>query len=112
MSLDNARTIDAIGIDNESGFAVLTIADSWGWADPQAHLLALQTKINSYFEFIECGQISESYPVADGRQLVIDVVSRFPPPPFALDLFQKSSEAASQLNVLVRQRTILDTELE
>jgi hypothetical protein len=29
MSLENTNTVDAMGIENETGHAVLTIADSW-----------------------------------------------------------------------------------
>jgi hypothetical protein len=56
MTLDTPDTVDAMGIEIGSGLAVLTIADELDWRDERAHLLALQTKLNAYFAFIESGQ--------------------------------------------------------
>jgi hypothetical protein len=105
MSLDQSTTVDAIGIEDETGSAVLTIADSWDWTDEQRHLLALQDKLNSYFEFIETGQIWEVYPAARGRQLAIDVVSRFPATRAASEFMEKAALVAAQLDVVLRHKS-------
>jgi hypothetical protein len=115
MSLDKTSIVDAIGIENKTGAAVLTIADSWDWNEVHEHLIALQSKLNAYLEFIESGQIWDDYPAARGRQLVIDVVSRFPPPKAATDFMEKAGLVAGQLNVVLRQTTYpgaLQTETE
>jgi hypothetical protein len=104
MSLDHSNSVDAIGIENETGHAVLTIADSWEWNDERAHLLALQAKLNAYFEFIESGQIWDSYPTANGRQLIIEVITRFRPTATAIELLEKANETATQLCMQVRHR--------
>lgn len=104
MALDKPEVVDAIGIEDATGFVVLTIADSWDWEDEGQHLLALQAKLNSYFEFIESGQVSESYPGASGRDLVIELVSRFPLPEAAQELVRRASEACSDLGVRIRTR--------
>jgi len=104
MALDKPDTIDAIGIENNTDFAILTIADSWDWKDERKHLLALQAKLNACFNFIESGDIWKSYPDAAGRQLIIDVVCRFPIPKIGKDLLSRASEACSILEVLVRSR--------
>ena len=104
MSLDKPNLIDAAGIENETGFAVLTIADSWDWADERNHLLALQTKLNAYFAFIETGQLLEHYPEARGRQVLIDVVVRFPVPAVAREFLKKASATSAELGVLIRCR--------
>ena len=31
MPLDNTGVIDAIGIENDTGMVILTIADGWDW---------------------------------------------------------------------------------
>jgi hypothetical protein len=85
MALDKPDIVDAVGIENDTGFAVLTIADYWDWDDEREHLLALQAKLNAYFRFIASGQIWKSYPDAARRQIVIDVVARFPTPPAGTD---------------------------
>ena len=42
MSLDKPKIVDAIGIEKDTGMAILTIVDSWDWAEEKRHLLALQ----------------------------------------------------------------------
>lgn len=105
MSLEQVNTVDAVGIENDTQHAVLTIADSWDWTDEQAHLSALQAKLNAYFGFIESGQVWESYPAAKGRKLRIDVVFRFAPTAGAIEFLAKASDVASELDVSVRHYT-------
>jgi hypothetical protein len=106
MSLENTYTIDAAGVENQSGLTVLTIADSWDWNDVQSHLLALQDKLNAYFQFIESGQIWESYPTARGRKIAIDIVGRFPVPPTVEEFLEKAEQAAALLDVIIRHRCV------
>jgi hypothetical protein len=101
-SLDNPNIVDTVGIEKKTGFAILTITDSWDWSDEQQHLLALQDKLNSYFHFIESGQIFHEYPNAKGRKLVIDVVTRFPLPEIGVNFLEKASAACTDLGVTVR----------
>jgi len=95
MSLDHPKVIDAAGIDEVSGAAMLTIADSWNWSEETKHLLALQEKLNSYFAFIETGEIYDSYPKANGRKLVIEIIGKYPLPPKAQAFFRKGSTSRS-----------------
>lgn len=104
MALDNTNEVDAIGIEKDSGFVVLTIIDTWQWDDAPSHICALQDKFNSYLTFIESGQIWDAYPDAAGRQLVIDVIMRVPIPAIAHRFFEMASAVASQLDVVVRQQ--------
>jgi hypothetical protein len=109
MSLDKANTVDAAGIENETGLAVLTIADSWDWDDVAGHLIALQNKLNAYFDFIDSGEVFDSYPAARGRRIAIDIVSRFDFPAAARDFLATASRAAGELNVLLRQRRFVSS---
>jgi|SRR5437016_2466958 len=104
MGLDKPDIVDAVGIENATGSAVLTIADSWDWNDERAHLLALQAKLNAYFKFIESGQMLNSYPEAAGRNVVIDVVARFPIPKIGVDLLEHASDTYAGLGVAIRTR--------
>jgi hypothetical protein len=106
MSLANSTTVDAIGIDRTSGAAILTIADSWNWADENSHLLALQEKINTYFAFIESGEVFASYPKAANRKMIIEIVGRYPLPESARLFLRRASECAKQLQVEVRFRRV------
>lgn len=104
MSLEQSNMVDAMGIEESTNMVVLTIADSWDWTDERTHLLARQAKLNAYFEFIETGDVWESYPAASGRQLKNDVIFRFPPPVAAIELLAKGAEVASAFDVLVSHR--------
>lgn len=64
MALDKTHVVDAAGVEKDTGCVVLTIADDWSWDDQKKHLLALQEKLNAYFNFIESGEMLESYPDA------------------------------------------------
>lgn len=104
MSLDNIQAVDSIGIDKSTGAAVLTIIDYWDWTEEHVHLVALQAKLNSYFEFIESGQILEAYPEAVGRKLCIEVICRYPISAAGQMLLEKASVVATQLDAVVTSR--------
>jgi len=103
MSLEKTNTVDAVGIEKATGKVVLTIADSWNWQDEAAHLSALKEKLNAYGNFIESGEIWESYPQSQGRKVVIDVVSRFPVPMTAMNFLKRVSalfgDAGTELRI-------------
>lgn len=108
MALEKLETADAIGIETLTGCVVLTITDSWDWSDERSHLLALQAKLNRYFDFIEEGQLIESYPAAIGRKKVIDIVTRYPLPSAGVALLNKARESVSDLQIVIRTRCIPD----
>lgn len=76
MSIIDLEKIDIIGTDPD-GFVRLTISDHLDWEDEEYHLRTLQDKINKYLEFIESGQIYEEYIDAKGKELRIDVISKY-----------------------------------
>jgi len=106
MSLDNPEIVDAVGIESASDFVALTITDSWDWKDEAGHLLALQTKLNAYFRFVESGQIWEAYPDAAGRQIVIDIIGKYPFPASEVELLKRASAACASLEIRIRYRFI------
>lgn len=102
MPLENETTIDAIGIETISNKVILSIIDAWDWSDEKVHLLALQSKINWYFTFIEEKQFVDTYPAAVGRSFVIDIIVRFPLPKIAVEFVERAKEVAREINVEVR----------
>ena len=80
MAIDNPEAVDALGIDPETGDALLVITDDLDWADPVAHLNALQAKIGSYLGFIQTGQFEAALPESEGRRRRIAVIQQFEPP--------------------------------
>ena len=82
----------------------LTIIDAWDWQDEHAHLLALQSKLNAYFAFIESKQIFEDYPEASHRELEIFVLGRYPMPQAGIDLLRLAADAGADLVVAIRRQ--------
>jgi hypothetical protein len=79
MSIDQADTIDFATIDKASGDLWLTISDHLPWDENEEnHLLLLQNKLNAYLRFIESGEILSEIPEAKGRNVVINIVGKFP----------------------------------
>jgi hypothetical protein len=104
MSVEHPGSVDAIGLEPATGFVVLAIVDGLGWTDEEAHLRALQAKLNAYFAFIETGEINEAYPDAIGRPLRIDILSRHPFPEHRRDFLEAAIVVAARIQVSIRQR--------
>jgi hypothetical protein len=104
MALETPDKVDAIGIENDSGLAVLTVVDAWDWQHEKEHLVALKAKLNAYVNFVESGQIWEAYPDAADRHVVIDVVGRFPMPQAGVELLRSVSEACTDIGIKIRNR--------
>lgn len=76
MSVNDAKVIDAIGVDKETGSVVLEISDHLEWNNE--HLFLLQEKLNTYLAFVESGELLESYPDAENRDVWINIMCKFP----------------------------------
>lgn len=104
MALQDTDTIDALGIETGTGLVVLTLADGWDWSNEGQHLLHLQAKLNTYFAFVESGQIWEKCGDAKGRQVVVDVVIRFPMSAAGAELLKRAGDVSASLGVKIRCR--------
>ena len=91
VTIDNPDTVDLIGTEKASGKIVLTISDHLAWGD-EAHLSALQDKINTYLSFIESGEIYQQYPEARGQEIRIEAVMKFAPDKNGLEFLQRAAE--------------------
>lgn len=78
MSTRQTDKLDFIGVDKRSGEVVMTVADCDDWPSETDYLLALQDKLNKYIHFWENGDAVRMYPQAEGRNVRIDIVGRFP----------------------------------
>ncbi len=81
MTVEDARVIDMVTVDRETGMVWLTISDHlpWDTEHEDEHLLALQEKINSYVAFFESGQIFEEGENLRGRETTIHVAMMYSP---------------------------------
>ena len=100
MTIEDPSTIDAIGTDKNTGAVHLSIFAHLPW-DLTA-LLLLQEKINRYLGFIESGELAEVYPSASGRQIAIDVVSKFRPTDEVLTFLGKAAAVADEYRAALR----------
>jgi hypothetical protein len=100
MSIDDLSVVDAISLDPH-GVVNLTIFDAWDWTDEGRHLLAIQEKINTYFNFIQSGQLLESYPDAAGKKVLINLLTTDQIPPQGLELLRRADALAMKLNARV-----------
>ena len=104
MAIEDLGSIDAIGVDRETGFVVLTVADAWDWSDEVKHLEVLQAKLNSYLNFIESGEVWSSFPDSAGRTVVVDIVMRYKLPTAAEEFIAKARHIFSEQGIQLRHR--------
>lgn len=102
MGLEATNQVDAIGIDTETGKVVLNILDSLDWNDPYEHLIALQAKLNAYFDFVEEGQMQETYPASRDRDILIRIITKHPLHPLGSELIEIAENAIRDLNIEIR----------
>jgi len=81
MAVDQPNTIDIVAIHPDQPVVRLVIADHLSWEFEEEHLLALQTKLNAYLEFVACGQLSREYPESVGKSIQIEVAFMHEPTP-------------------------------
>lgn len=108
MGLENTTVVDAIGWDAATNEVALTIFDAFNWDREKIHLLALQDKLNTYFDFVQSKQIYESYPKATNNSIRIDIIADFPPSKSALEFLIRASDAGQQLNIKISHKLLAD----
>lgn len=106
LALENCKVIDTIGTRIDDGRIILTILDSWDWSDERAHLMALQEKFNSYFDFVESGLIYEDYPAAEGKDIVVSVIARFDFESSGKKLFEQAAVVGASLNLTLEYQHV------
>lgn len=77
MSVDQTNIIDLIGVDSASDDVILTIVDQLEWGEDE-HLFLLQEKFNTYLRFVESGEILEAFPDSKGRNVLIELILKYP----------------------------------
>lgn len=99
MSIADPESIDALGIDPDTGNPLLIISDDLDWADVAAHINALQQKIGGYIGFIKSGQVEKNLPEAEGRQPRIGVIQQYEPPETAIQILDQMGQQLSSLGI-------------
>ena len=78
MSIEESQIVDIISAAKDDSSVTLTATDHLEWGDKE-HLFMIQEKLNSYLAFVESGEIFESYPDANGKEIKIDIVCKYHP---------------------------------
>lgn len=68
MSLEQAEVIDLV-TESPSGEINLIMSDTERWDGSPERVLQLQDKLNTYYAFVDSGQLYELHPQARGRPI-------------------------------------------
>jgi hypothetical protein len=99
MTIKDADTVDAIGVEPGTGAPMLIISDDLDWSDPVGPLNTLQQKIGAYLGFIQSGQVERQAPEAAGRTPKIGVIMRFEPPENVAPILSGLVEQLAAMNI-------------
>lgn len=109
MSIQDVKTIDSIGIPNDSQDTVsLAISDHLVWGEPiEEHLYTLQEKINSYVAFIESGELYDAFPESKGKSVkVIEVYFKYDLPEQAFYFLKQVSDMLKSINIGLKYKVL------
>jgi hypothetical protein len=79
MSIEDAGSIDGLGISRVDGKVVLVISHHLDWADERHHLDLLERKIGGYLGLINSSQLLEAVPNSQNRAVRVELVHQFLP---------------------------------
>ena len=109
MSIQDVKTIDSIGIPNDSQDTVsLAISDHLVWGEPiEEHLYTLQEKINSYVAFIESGELYDAFPESKGKSVkIIEVYFKYDLPEQAFYFLKQVSDMLKSINIGLKYKVL------
>lgn len=102
MSVDQTDKIDFLWKDQEGDRVMLSISDHLDWKqDEGEHLLLLQEKLNTYFYFIESGQLLETKPEYKGLPIVIHVRAKYKLSKEAEKFYRLAKKSAAEIGVAI-----------
>lgn len=94
MSIEQTNIVDVVSVDRDSGDLLITVSDHLPWdQEEDRHLLLLQEKLNAYLRFVESGEVMKKFPDANSRNIVINVVGKFPLSVKAKMFFEQAGSA-------------------
>lgn len=102
MTVEQTSVVDIAYIDKETGIVHLLVADHLDWDGE--HLLVLQEKINCYLSFVESGEILDMLPESKGRDIQIDLITKYKPPEEALHFLEQAQAILEQAGLGLTHR--------
>jgi hypothetical protein len=76
MSLDKTEVIDLVILRNDTVTLHLIVTEPW--AANGADAMSLQAKLKNYVGFAADGQLTQQYPEARDKKIVIEIRSSYP----------------------------------
>jgi hypothetical protein len=80
MAVDATNKVDFVAWRPDMPTVRLVIADHLDWENESDHLLTLQSKLNTYLEIVESGQLLRDFPDTAGKSVQIEVAFLHDPP--------------------------------
>lgn len=99
MAVSDPATVDAVGLDPDTGDAMMVISDDLDWSDAMAHINALQAKIGAYIGFMNSGQLDEALPEAVGRKRRIAIFQQYEPPGPMMQILDQLGEQLAAFEI-------------
>lgn len=106
MTVENIDVIDGLGIAKETGEVVLTISDHLPWDLTVEHFAVLERKLGQYLNFIQSGQLLDSVPSADVRNVKISIICKYLPNDAASNFLRAAERQLGELGVKLSFETL------
>jgi len=100
MSIAETDKIDGLGVSKQDNkILILLLTDHFIWDDEEAHIWALEDKINAYAGFIESKQYERVYPNRMFEEFVIQICFLYPYPESCEQFLKTATEQLAPLHI-------------
>ena len=106
LSVEKTNVLDGVAYDEKNLKLFLLLTDGADWYDEYNHLIALQEKINNYFDYIEGKQYLDTYPNAKVEEVEIQIKFLFKETDNCKKFLEIVKKAVNELSI----RTIVNIE--
>ena len=96
MTVEDSNQIDFVAMRPGDPDVLLVIADHLDWSAAEDHARRLQDKIGRYLDFVQSGELWETFPHARGRRVIIRVHAKFPFTDYASKFLDKTAAAVAE----------------
>jgi hypothetical protein len=106
MSVEDAGSIDNMGISKSDGKVVLAISDHLSWENEKSHFNLLEKKIGGYLEFVKSGQFVAVLPDSRNKDVRIELIYQFQPSEVASRFLSAAKQQLQSMGVELTYRAL------
>jgi hypothetical protein len=106
MTVEQPDVVDFVARDGATKTILLVVSDHLVWDEVNEHLFCLQEKLNTYFRFVESGELAEKYPDIADHKITIEIVLEHSPPDTANWFFEKARGASEAAGLALTWRVM------